>query len=134
MSASSRRTWEGEPAVAPPLLEVEDLRTGYGEIEVLRGVSIRLEQNERIGLFGPNGHGKTTLLQTISGLLQPWQGEIRYAGKVISGKKPRELVELGLIQVPQGNTLFPRMTVMENLAIGAYAPRAWKKRRETLER
>ncbi|MGD0612304.1 MAG: ABC transporter ATP-binding protein [Anaerolineales bacterium] len=120
--------------MAPPLLEVKDLHVGYGEVQVLRGVSIDLQDKERIGLFGPNGHGKTTLLKTISGLLRPWKGEIRFAGKVISGKSPRELVEVGIIQVPQGNTLFPRMSVMENLLIGAYADRAWKKRRQGLER
>jgi branched-chain amino acid transport system ATP-binding protein len=117
-----------------PLLEVKDLHVSYGEVRVLCGISIELHDKERIGLFGPNGHGKTTLLKTISGLLRPLKGEICFAGQVISGKSPRELVDLGIIHVPQGNTLFPRMSVMENLLIGAYANRAWNKRQESLER
>jgi branched-chain amino acid transport system ATP-binding protein len=120
--------------MTPPLLEIKDLHVGYGEVQVLRGVSITLNDKERIGLFGPNGHGKTTLLKTISGLVRPGKGEIRLAGEVINGKSPREIVKRGIIQVPQGNTLFPRMSVMENLLMGAYAERAWKKRKESMER
>lgn len=117
-----------------PLLEVSDLHVSYGDAQVLRGVSIYLHDHESIGLFGPNGHGKTTLLQTISGLIRPRQGTIRFAGEVITGLNPRAIVERGIIQVPQGNTLFPRMTVHENLLLGAYARRAWAKRRESMER
>lgn len=116
-----------------PLLEVNNIQAGYGEIPVLRGLSFYLNDKEKVGLFGPNGHGKTTLLKTISGLIHPWKGEIRLAGKVISGMKPRGVVEQGIIHVPQSNLLFPRMTVMENLILGAYAPAAWSKRRESLE-
>lgn len=117
-----------------PLLEVDNLQVGYGEIQVLHGLSIHLNENERIGLFGPNGHGKTTLLRTISGLLKPWDGEVRFTGQTISGKTAQDIVDLGIIHVPQGNTLFPRMTVMENLLLGAYSRRTWNHRWENQER
>ena len=120
--------------MTPKLLEICDLKVGYGEAQVLRGVSLHLDAGERIGLFGPNGHGKTTLLQTISGLLKPWKGEIYFNGEIISGKSPLDIVHKGIIQVPQGNTLFPRMTVFENLMLGAYAHMAWKRRKENLEK
>src|SRR5574341_502763 len=116
-----------------PLLEINDLHAGYGEIQVLRGISIYLNNHERIGLFGPNGHGKTTLLRTISGLIKPRSGEIRFEGKIINGLRPRDVVDIGIIHVPQSNTLFPRMTVLENLMLGAYAKKAWLERRKTLE-
>jgi branched-chain amino acid transport system ATP-binding protein len=118
----------------PKLLEICDLKVGYGEVEVLRGISLHLDAGERIGLFGPNGHGKTTLLQTISGLNKPWQGEIHFNGEIISGKSPLDIVARGIIQVSQGNTLFPRMTVSENLMLGAYARKAWKKRKQSQEK
>lgn len=120
--------------MAPKLLEICDLKVGYGEVEVLRGISLHLDTGERIGLFGPNGHGKTTLLQTISGLHNPWAGEIKFNGEIINGKNPLDIVDKGIIQVPQGNTLFPRMSVFENLMLGAYARKAWKKRKESLEK
>ena len=112
------------------LLEVEDLQTGYGDIQILRGVSLTLGSEDRIGLFGPNGHGKTTLLRTISGLIKPWKGEIRFEGQVINELEPRRIIDLGLVQVPQGNTLYPRMTVLENLYAGAYAKKAWVGRKD----
>lgn len=115
-----------------PLLEIKDLDVGYGEVQVLRGVSISLNDRERVGLFGPNGHGKTTLLRAVSGLLRPWKGTINLHGKTINALSPREIVDLGIIQVPQGNTLFPRMTVYENLIFGAYCKRAWNRRKEAL--
>jgi branched-chain amino acid transport system ATP-binding protein len=117
-----------------PLLTVENIHTGYGEVQVLRGVSIQLWDNERIGLFGPNGHGKTTLLRTISGLSKPWSGQIRFEDEIISGLSPRAVVDHGIIHIPQSSTLFPRMTVMENLSLGAYSHKAWGKRRENLEK
>jgi len=115
------------------LLEITDLHVGYGEVPVLRGISIYLHSQERIGLFGPNGHGKTTLLRAISGLIEPWRGEIKFEGKVINGLRPRSIVDLGIIHVPQSNTLFPRMTVLENLKLGAYSNKVWNDRQESLE-
>ena len=116
------------------LLEVEAVDGGYGQAQVLRSISLRLEPGEQVGLFGPNGHGKTTLLRTISGLRRPWKGEIRFGDTRITHLAPRKIVTLGLVHVPQGNVLFPRMTVYENLMLGAYSPRAWDNRFKNLER
>lgn len=110
------------------MLEVDALDVGYGQVQVLRSISIAVADGERVGLFGPNGHGKTTLLRTISGLLKPWAGSITFAGQTISGQTPAHVVEMGLIHVPQGNVLFPRMTVLENLELGAYSRRNWDDR------
>lgn len=101
---------------------------------MLRGASIAVGDGESVGLFGPNGHGKTTLLRSISGLLRPWAGSIRFQDRDITGWSPRQIVEAGLIHVPQANTMFPRMTVLENLTLGAYSPRARPHRRRNLER
>ncbi len=116
------------------LLEVSNLEVGYGRTQVLRGVSVKAEDGKHVGLFGPNGHGKTTLLRTISGLLKPWTGEIKLRGEVISGKGPREIVERGLIHVAQGNKLFPEMTVLENLTLGAWTERARAKSKENFDK
>jgi branched-chain amino acid transport system ATP-binding protein len=116
------------------LLNVHELEGGYGEVQVLRKISFRQKMDERIGLFGPNGHGKTTLLQTISGLLTPWRGEITFKGVSIKGMRPRQILDKGLVHVPQGNTMFPRMTVTENLYAGAYLKSMWSKRRNQIEK
>ena len=116
------------------LLETRDLSVGYGKTQVLRGVSVRLESHQRIGLFGPNGHGKTTLLKTISGLLVPWGGEILLEGSRIGGASPKAIVERGIVQVPQGNAMFPELTVFENLRLGAYCRRARAQANINLER
>lgn len=113
-------------------LHVEGLTAGYGRVEVLHGVSIAVD-NQRVGLFGPNGHGKTTLLRTLSGLIAPTGGEVSYAGTDIAGHSPQSIVAAGLIHVPQGSTLLPRMTVLETLTLGAYSKRAWGQRRNTME-
>lgn len=119
--------------MAAPLLEVRDLTTGYGRTQVLRGVSLALEAGQCIGLIGPNGHGKTTLMRAISGLLPAWSGDILLRGRSIARSTPRAIVEQGLVQVPQGNALFPQMSVLENLELGAYAKRARPHRKATLE-
>jgi branched-chain amino acid transport system ATP-binding protein len=115
-------------------LETDRVVAGYGKVEVLHGITIAVGQGERVGLFGPNGHGKTTLLRTISGLLRARQGSISFAGQRATNLPPRQIVERGLVHVPQGNTLFPRMTVLENLHLGAYSKRAWPQRNTSLER
>jgi branched-chain amino acid transport system ATP-binding protein len=115
-------------------LEVDRLVAGYGNVEVLHGISIVIGQGERVGLFGPNGHGKTTLLRAISGLIRTRSGSVTFGEEQISTLPPGKIVERGLIHVPQGNTLFPRMTVLENLMLGAYSSRAWRARRENLAR
>jgi branched-chain amino acid transport system ATP-binding protein len=115
------------------LLEIEDLHGGYGQIEVLRGITARVMEGEAVGLLGPNGHGKTTLMRTISGLRRPRAGAIRFAGDSIVKDSPRRIVERGLVHVPQGNRLFPDCTVHENLLLGAYAKRTRGRRDERLE-
>lgn len=115
-------------------LEVSDLHAGYGRIEVVHGISIAVGAGESVGLFGPNGHGKTTLLRTVSGLLSPRGGSVRFEGEDVTGASSDAIVEKGIIQVAQASTLFPRMTVLEALTLGAYRRAAWPHRRQTMER
>ena len=115
------------------LLTVDEIEAGYGEIQVLRKITLGVMNKDRVGLFGPNGHGKTTLLHTISGLIIPWSGEIRFKGEVINGFPPSKILDLGIVHVPQGNTLFPNMTILENLSAGAYAKKNWPNRGKRLE-
>lgn len=106
------------------LLEVNDLRVGYSsDIEVLRGVSLKAEENRITSIIGPNGAGKSTLLKTIAGVLKPWGGSVRLMGKRVDGASPEELVKAGLSYVPQRRSVFPRMTVRENLELGAWVAR-----------
>lgn len=116
------------------ILEVKQLTSGYGDVRVLNDVSISLSEGEKVGIFGPNGHGKTTLLRTISGLVKAWTGQIIYRQTDIVNAPPREIVGKGLIHVSQGNTLFPRMTVMENLILSAYHKNNWQLRSRRLDR
>lgn len=106
------------------LLEVEGLKTGYGRVPVLHGISLATTGGRNVGLFGPNGHGKTTLLRTISGLNRAWGGRVRFAGEDITRLAPRRIVERGLIHVSQGNRLFPGLTIAETLRLGAWPARA----------
>lgn len=109
-----------------PLLEVRNLHAGYGAVPVLRGVSLHLNPGEAIGLFGPNGHGKSTLLRVISGLLRPAKGSIHFEGQDITRAKPSAIVAAGLVHAQQGNTLFGDMGVLETLELSAFSPRARK--------
>jgi len=106
-----------------PLLTVKDLAAGYKGRDVLHGLSFTVPEGALITLIGPNGHGKTTLLRTISGLLQPRGGSIAFDDKPIAGLPAETITALGVIQVPQGDLLFPEMTVRENLMMGAYLER-----------
>jgi branched-chain amino acid transport system ATP-binding protein len=105
---------------AANLLEVEDLSVAYGNIEALKGISFTVAEGEIVTLIGSNGAGKTTTLRTISGLLRPRSGAIRFAGRTISAAPPHEIVRLGLTHSPEGRRVFPRMTVKENLEMGAF--------------
>jgi branched-chain amino acid transport system ATP-binding protein len=102
------------------LLELEEVDAFYGRIQALRGMSIRVEKGEVVALIGSNGAGKTTTLRTISGLMHPHGGAIRFDGKDITRTPPSRIVELGISQSPEGRRLFPRMTVLDNLRMGAY--------------
>ncbi len=102
------------------LLEVEEIHTYYGNIEALKGVSLRVEAGEIVTLIGSNGAGKSTTLRSISGLTPARRGSIRFDGQDISAKPPQEIVSLGIAQSPEGRHCFPRMTVRENLDLGAF--------------
>ncbi|MEW6424164.1 MAG: ABC transporter ATP-binding protein [Bacillota bacterium] len=114
------------------MLEVDNLHSCYGKVQVLWGVSLQIREGEIVALVGANGAGKTTLLNTISGLLPPAAGSVTFTGRRVDGLAPHLIVEMGISYVPQGGRLFPDMTVRENLELGAYPDRAWKKREETL--
>jgi len=116
------------------MLEVKQIDVFYKVFQALREVSISVEQGETIGLFGPNGHGKTTILRTISGLQVPRRGSIEYNGRVISGISPERIVGMGIVHVLQGAHPFPEMTVMENLALGAYTSASWSARKDGLKK
>jgi branched-chain amino acid transport system ATP-binding protein len=102
------------------LLEVEDLHVAYGKIEAVKGISFSVEQGSIVTLIGTNGAGKTTTLRTISGLLRPSVGKVFFDGKPIHGTPAHEIVSLGLAHSPEGRHIFPRMTIEENLLLGAY--------------
>jgi branched-chain amino acid transport system ATP-binding protein len=102
------------------LLEVEGLDAHYGRIQALSGVSLRVEEGEIVTLIGANGAGKTTTLRAISGLMRPSRGTIRFADQDITRVTPDQIVRTGLIQSPEGRRVFARMTVRENLELGAY--------------
>lgn len=115
------------------MLEIKDLFVSYGDMNIIKNVSIHVDKDEVVGIFGPNGHGKTTLLKTISGLIKPKEGKIIFESKDLEKVPPHRIVEMGLIHVPQGAKLWPELTVEENLKLGAYSPSSWKKRYENLE-
>jgi branched-chain amino acid transport system ATP-binding protein len=105
------------------LLEVEDIHTYYGNIEALKGVSLEVEEGECVTLIGSNGAGKSTTLRSISGLTQARTGVIRFRGRDIARMAPQDIVQLGISQSPEGRKCFSRMTVRENLDMGAYLRR-----------
>ena len=105
------------------LLEVEDIHTSYGSIEALKGISLTVEEGEVVTLIGSNGAGKSTTLRSISGLTPPRHGSIRFRGEEISTLPAQEIVRLGISQSPEGRHCFQRMTVRENLELGAYLRR-----------
>jgi branched-chain amino acid transport system ATP-binding protein len=109
------------------LLEVKDLRTGYGHVPVLHGVSFSVDEGETAAMLGLNGAGKTTSLISIAGLLKPWGGEILYNGDNITGTDARVLVQRGLVLVPEGRHVFPGLSVQNNLRLGAWPQRRNRK-------
>lgn len=103
-----------------PLLEVEGLRVAYGAIEAVKGIDFSVEAGQVVALIGSNGAGKTTTLRTISGLLRPSAGEIRFDGHVLNQMPAHKIVGLGLAHSPEGRRVFPRLTVADNLEMGAF--------------
>ncbi len=102
------------------MLDVQDLHVYYGAIHALKGVSFHLDKGEVVALIGTNGAGKSTTLNTLSGLLPPTQGSFSFEGEDITAVAPQDIVKLGIVQVPEGRKIFARMTVRENLEMGAY--------------
>jgi len=102
------------------LLEVSNLKVAYGKILAVKGISLTVNKGEIVTLIGSNGAGKSTTLRTISGLLHPKSGEISFKGEKISGREGHEIVAKGICQSPEGRRIFPKMTVAENLDLGAY--------------
>jgi branched-chain amino acid transport system ATP-binding protein len=116
------------------LLEVKDIHTYYGHIHALKGISLNVEEGEIVTLIGANGAGKSTTLKTISGSLHPRVGSIRLNGETINGLKPHQIVSKGIVQVPEGRRVFARLTVIENLEMGAYSRLDQKSVKEEEER
>ena len=106
--------------VASPILELNDVRTFYGSIEALKGISIDVREGEIVTLIGANGAGKSTTLRSINGLNHPREGTIHFQGRNITDESPHNVVKMGISQSPEGRRLFPRMSVIENLEMGAF--------------
>lgn len=115
------------------MLKLTNISTAYGKVRVLREVSLEIGEKEIVALVGANGAGKSTMLNTISGIVHPTFGSIEFLSKRIDGIPPYEVLELGISQVPEGGKPFPDMTVQENLEMGAYSKKARKLMRESLE-
>jgi branched-chain amino acid transport system ATP-binding protein len=110
------------------ILAVSGLRTGYGAMEILRGVDLVVGHGEIVAVLGANGAGKSTLNRALSGVVRPWSGSIRFAGARIERERPSAIVARGLVHVPEGRRIFPNMSIRENLDLGAY--RRGRARRE----
>jgi|SRR5579871_3026133 len=117
-----------------PVLQIEALESGYGEVQVLWGISFQAEPAKMTTIIGANGAGKTTTLRTIMGGVRPWNGRIRVNGEDVTRWSPHEKARAGLVLVPEGRQLFPDMSVEENLEMGAYSHRARKRKKDNLDR
>jgi len=115
------------------MLQVDSVDTYYGDLQALFGVSLHIEEKEVISIVGSNGAGKTTTINVISGMLRCSSGKIEFLGKRIDTLPPHRIVEEGIVQIPEGRQLFPKMKVMENLVMGAYTRQARTKIKENLE-
>ncbi len=116
------------------MLELENVNSGYGMVQILWDVSFHIKQKEIVSIIGPNGAGKTTLVKTIAGLLSPSSGTIRFKGEPIQKLQPYDIVKKGLTMIPEGRDIFPRMTVEENLQLGAYILADKSKVKDTKEK
>ena len=116
------------------MLSLADISAGYGSFQVLFDISLEVPRGEAVGVIGPNGAGKTTLMRVISGLVQRYAGAMRLDGHSIGGLPAHRMVEKGIAHVPENRRLFPRLTVEDNLRIGAYLPRARRQCAEQLDR
>jgi len=116
------------------MLTVANLEAGYGGSQVLHSVSLHVGAGETVVVLGPNGHGKTTLLRAISGLIRLTAGRVELDGVDLTHLPTEQIVAAGVVHIPQGDLPFSEMSVLENLLVGAYRPAAWSERRERLER
>src|SRR5262245_15890571 len=119
--------------MSTPLLSVRNLETYYGPITAIRGVSFDVSEGQIVTILGANGAGKTTVLKTISGAMEPQKGTVTFAGESIAGREPDRVARSGIAHVPEGREVFPFMTVKGNLLIGAYARRDHAAIQEDLE-
>jgi branched-chain amino acid transport system ATP-binding protein len=115
------------------MLELNTINTYYGKLRALWDVSLKVEEREIVALVGANGAGKTTMLNTISGMIHPTSGSITFCGESIDRLLPYQIVKIGISHIPEGGKPFPDMSVRENLEMGAYGDVTWRKREETLE-
>lgn len=115
------------------MLKIHGMKAGYGDVEVLHGIDLHVETSEIVTVIGANSSGKTTMLSCISGIVKPFSGEIEFDGKEISRLSPDRIVDAGIIQVPEGRLLFPRLSVRENLELGAFNKRSRASRGRILE-
>ena len=115
------------------LLTIDNLHAGYDAVEVLRGVNLHIAEGELVALLGSNGAGKTTLNSVVSGLVPTWRGRVLFDGQDLTGAHYRTVVQAGLIQVPEGRKVFPNLSVLENLELGAFT-RARARRVDNLRR
>ncbi len=115
------------------MLKVNNINFFYGEVQVLTNVSLEVNEGGFVAIFGPNGHGKSTLLKVICGLLRPVSGSVEYDGKTVGGLRTQDIVNAGLVYVPEDRHLFPEMTVLENLKMGAYCKNARATESENLD-
>jgi branched-chain amino acid transport system ATP-binding protein len=116
------------------LVEINDINVSYGDVQVLHEVALEVREGEIVTIVGANGAGKSTLLKTIAGILRSTRGEIQFLGERIDHLYPHQIVEKGLVRIPEGRKIFPSLSVLENLELGSYLPKAKAKRFESLEK
>ena len=116
------------------LVEISEINVHYGDVQVLHEVTLEVREGEVVTIVGANGAGKTTLLKTIAGILRSTSGEIQFLGERIGHLYPHQIVEKGLVRIPEGRKIFPSLSVLENLELGSYLPKARAKRSESLEK
>ena len=116
------------------LVEINDINVSYGDVQVLHEVALEVREREIVTIVGANGAGKSTLLKTIAGILRSTRGEIQFLGERIDHLHPHQIVEKGLVRIPEGRKIFPSLSVLENLELGSYLPKAKAKRSESLEK
>lgn len=116
------------------MLKVDNINFQYGDVQVIHGVTLKVDEREIVTIVGANGAGKTTLLKTVAGILRPTSGEIYFLGERIDHLYSHHIVEKGIVRIPEGRKVFPTLSVLENLELGSYLKKAKAKRSESLGR